>query len=107
MQLNLGLWIWGNKPGMVSAAAGAPRLVSADAHLRGWYRKTLRVQEKQSTFQAANRGHEAVHLKEIGAFRSSGARHLFGIQTISLPVNRLSDFLIKAVALSVVGSQLG
>ena len=86
---------------------GRLRLLSADAHLRGSYRKTLRVQEKQSTFQAANRGHEAVHLKEIGAFRSSGARHLFGIQTISLPVNRLSDFLIKAVALSVVRSQLG
>ena len=73
MQLNLKLWIWGNKPGMVSAAAGAPRLVSADANFRGSYRKTLRVQEKQSTFQAANRGHEAVHLKEIGALRSSGA----------------------------------
>src|SRR5688572_13686073 len=54
------------------------RLLSADAHLRGSYRKTLRVQEKQSTFQAANRGREAVHLNEIGAFRSSGARHLFG-----------------------------
>jgi hypothetical protein len=90
----------------VRSSRGASAL-SADAHLRGSDRKTLRVQEKQSTFQAANRGHEAVHLKEIGAFRSSGARHLFGIQTISLPVDRLSDFLIKAVAFSVVRSQLG